>query len=345
MLSRFRSHKEQAEILKRLGEGRVDIVIGTHRLIQKDVQFKDLGLVIIDEEQRFGVTHKERLKQLRKEVDVLTLTATPIPRTLYMALTGVRDMSTIDTPPDERLPIKTRIAEYDENLIRAGDPARAEPRRPGLLRPQPGAGHRADRADTCASLVPGRERGRRPRPDARGRAGAGDARLRRRASSTCWSAPRSSRAAWTSPTPTRSSSTGPTASAWPSSTSCAAASAAAPCAPTPTCSTRRNTPLTDVAKRRLAAIAEASELGAGFQVAMHDLEIRGAGELLGRRQHGHIAAVGFDLYTRMLANAVERMKRTQPARKPSGRSRKRRRGARRPVERRAAPAAADRPMG
>jgi transcription-repair coupling factor (superfamily II helicase) len=118
MLSRFRSRREQQRVLERLRKGQVDIVIGTHRLLQKDVVFKDLGLLIIDEEQRFGVTHKEKLKQMRKEVDVLTLTATPIPRTLHMSLMGVRDMSTIETPPEERLPIVTHVGEYDESLIR-----------------------------------------------------------------------------------------------------------------------------------------------------------------------------------------------------------------------------------
>ncbi|HJW83015.1 MAG TPA: transcription-repair coupling factor, partial [Anaerolineae bacterium] len=118
MLSRFKSPKEQDDILQRLREGQVDIVIGTHRLLQRDVAFKDLGLLIIDEEQRFGVTHKETLKRMRAEVDVLTLTATPIPRTLYMSLTGVRDISTIDTPPEERLPVATYVGEYDDHLVR-----------------------------------------------------------------------------------------------------------------------------------------------------------------------------------------------------------------------------------
>ena len=119
MLSRFRTPaRAAARSWQGLASGEVDIVIGTHRLLQQDVQFKDLGLLIIDEEQRFGVTHKERLKQLRAEVDVLTLTATPIPRTLYMSLTGVRDMSTIDTPPEERLPIMTHVGRFDETLVR-----------------------------------------------------------------------------------------------------------------------------------------------------------------------------------------------------------------------------------
>jgi transcription-repair coupling factor (superfamily II helicase) len=118
MLSRFRNSQEQGEIIRKLGLGELDIVIGTHRMVQKDVIFKDLGLLIIDEEQRFGVTHKEYLKKVRTEVDVLTMTATPIPRTLYMALTGVRDISTINTPPEERLPVVTHVGPYSEQLVR-----------------------------------------------------------------------------------------------------------------------------------------------------------------------------------------------------------------------------------
>ncbi len=118
VLSRFRSRREQFSVLDRLSTGQVDVVIGTHRLLSKDVELKDLGLLIIDEEQRFGVTHKERLKQMRTEVDVLTMTATPIPRTLYMSLTGVRDISTIDTPPEERLPVRTHVGEYDDSIVR-----------------------------------------------------------------------------------------------------------------------------------------------------------------------------------------------------------------------------------
>ena len=118
MLSRFCSKKEQSEIIDGIANGTVDICIGTHRLLQKDVKFKDLGLVIIDEEQRFRVNHKEYLKKMRQEVDVLTLSATPIPRTLHMSLVGVRDMSTMETPPEARLPIKTYVAEYNDHLVR-----------------------------------------------------------------------------------------------------------------------------------------------------------------------------------------------------------------------------------
>jgi transcription-repair coupling factor (superfamily II helicase) len=117
LLSRFRSRREIAQVIGALAAGSVDIVIGTHRLLQRDIEFKDLGLVVIDEEQRFGVLHKERFKQLRMMVDVLTLTATPIPRTLHLALAGARDMSTIETPPQDRLPVETIVAQYDERLI------------------------------------------------------------------------------------------------------------------------------------------------------------------------------------------------------------------------------------
>ena len=118
MLSRFQTSSQQDRVLSGLANGSVDLVIGTHRLLSQDVALKDLGLLIVDEEQRFGVTHKERIKQLRTEVDVLTLTATPIPRTLHMSLTGVRDLSTIDTPPEERLPIKTFVGDFDDTLVR-----------------------------------------------------------------------------------------------------------------------------------------------------------------------------------------------------------------------------------
>src|SRR5208283_3220489 len=118
LLSRFRTGRQLATVIRQLAAGSVDIVIGTHRLLQRDIAFKDLGLVVIDEEQRFGVLHKERFKQLRATVDVLTLTATPIPRTLYLALAGARDMSTIETPPQDRLPVETIVAQYDERTVR-----------------------------------------------------------------------------------------------------------------------------------------------------------------------------------------------------------------------------------
>ena len=137
VLSRFKSRKEQQEVVEGLKLGTVDIVIGTHRLLQRDVKFKNLGLVVVDEEQRFGVAHKEWFKRLRKQVDMLTLSATPIPRTLYMGLSGIRDMSTMETPPEERLPIKTYVVEYDDELVKEA-----------IIREWTGA----DRSFTCTTV-------------------------------------------------------------------------------------------------------------------------------------------------------------------------------------------------
>ena len=166
-----------AAALEGLADGTVDIVIGTHKLLQPDVKFKDLGLVIVDEEHRFGVKHKERLKRLRAEVDVLTLTATPIPRTLNMALGGLRDLSIIATPPADRLAMKTFVGEWNDRADPRGRAARAPPRRADLLRAQRRREHRDDRRASSRKLLPEARRARRPRPDARARARAADARL------------------------------------------------------------------------------------------------------------------------------------------------------------------------
>ena len=197
MLSRFLSAKEQEQVVDILAKGGVDIVIGTNRLLSEDVTFKDLGLLVIDEEQRFGVVHKERLKEMRQEVDVLTLTATPIPRTLHMSLTGVRDMSTIDTPPEERLPVRTHVGEYDETLIRQA-----------ILRELDRGGQVFFVHNRVMSIYTIAQQVRKLVPEARFAVGHGQmAVVRRRcrnllpATSTCWSAPVSSRAASTSPTP------------------------------------------------------------------------------------------------------------------------------------------------
>ncbi len=164
-LSRFRTPSQQDEVIARLAKGQVDIVIGTHRLLSKDVHFADLGLVVIDEEQRFGVEHKERLKNLRASVEVLTMTATPIPRTLHMALLGLRDISSLSTPPMDRRAIHTEVRQYDDQLVRQVIYREAQPAGADLLRPQPRDGHRRRRA---AHQGPGprRPRRRRSRPDA-----------------------------------------------------------------------------------------------------------------------------------------------------------------------------------
>ena len=267
-------------------------------------------MLIIDEEQRFGVAHKERLKQLRTKVDVLTLSATPIPRTLHMSLSGVRDMSTINTPPKERLPIHTVLSEYDDMLVRQAIQRELDRNGQVFFVTRPGARHPACLADRIQHLVP-EARGRRgPRADARTRAGRCHDALCRRRDRRAGLPPRSSRMGWTFPTPTRSSSTGPTTLAWPSSISCAGGWGAAHSAATAICSTKSTPSLSFDARRRLDAIMESSEeLGAGFRIAMRDLEIRGAGDLLGARQHGHIDSVGFDLYTRLLAQAINEARR------------------------------------
>ncbi len=306
MLSRFRTRGEATAITDKLRAGGIDIIIGTHRMLQPDVQFKDLGLLIIDEEQRFGVTHKEYLKQMRTEVDVLTLTATPIPRTLYMALTGARDISTISTPPEDRLPIITHVGVYEPRLVRAS-----------ILRELDRGGQVFfvhNRVQTIATMV---QRLETLVPEARFAMAHGQM-------------------------PEHELSqvmdlfTGGEVDVLVS-TSIIESGLDIPNANTlivdradrfglaqlyqlrgrvgraalqgytyffrPT--GRR---VTEEALQRLEVIAEHSQLGAGYAIAMRDLEMRGAGEILGTRQHGYISSVGFHLYTRMLASAVQRLR-------------------------------------
>ncbi len=311
MLSRFRSRKEQQEVLERLRKGQVDIVIGTHRLLQKDVVFKDLGLLIIDEEQRFGVTHKEKLKQMRKEVDVLTLTATPIPRTLHMSLMGVRDMSTIETPPEERLPIVTHLGEYDESLIRKA--ILRELARGGQVyfvhnRVQ-GINQMAQRLtkivpEATLSIghgqMPERELERVMLDFAAGRV---DVLVCTSIIQNGLDIPnantiivnRADRFGLAQLYQLRGRVGRSAVRAYAYFLH------------------GRHHRLSETARKRLQTILEANELGAGFRIAMRDLEIRGAGELLGARQHGHIAAVGFDLYCRLLAQAVRELKGEEPS--------------------------------
>ena len=303
VLSRFRTDKEQREIVDGLASGRVDICIGTHRLIQKDVRFKDLGLVVVDEEQRFGVAHKERLKRMREEVDVLTLTATPIPRTLHMSLAGVRDMSTMETPPEERLPIKTYVSEFSDELIR--EAILRELDRQGQVYFLHNRVHNIDNmADYIHALVPqariGVAHGQMPEGELEQTMvhfanGEMDVLLCTTIIESGLDIPnvntliinradafglaqlyqlrgrvgRSARRAYSYLLIPRARS------------------------------------LTEAAERRLKAMLAATELGAGFRIAMKDLEIRGAGNILGAQQSGHINAVGFDLYTRLLSVAVE----------------------------------------
>ena len=295
--------------MKRLGEGRIDILIGTHRLLSSDVQFKDLGLLIIDEEQRFGVTHKETLKKMRTEVDVLTLTATPIPRTLYMALSGVRDISTINTPPEERLPIVTHVGPYSPRAGAPGDPARDGARRAGLLRPQPRADDRRHAQPPAAAWCPKRALTIAHGQMAENELSAAHGAVHRRRGG-CAAVHLDHRIGAGYPQrqhadrrPRRHLRAGAALPAARAGRARGAARLRLFLPPQP------HQPPTPEGRQRLETIAENTQLGAGFSIAMRDLEIRGTGDILGTRQHGHIAAVGFHLYTGLLAEAVRRMRR------------------------------------
>ena len=306
MLSRFRAEKEQSDIVAGIAAGTVDICIGTHRLLQKDILFKDLGLVIIDEEQRFGVAHKEHFKKLRQEVDVLTLSATPIPRTLHMSLAGIRDMSTIETPPEERLPIKTYVGTYDDRLLR--EAVLREIERNGQAFFVHNRIHSISMACSKLSrLVP---EGRisiahgRMYEDELEKVMAefinhqADILVTTTIIESGLDIPnvntlvvdQADRLGLTQLYQLRGRVGRGTSNAYAYFFY------------------NRGKRLTPEARKRLKTISEATELGAGFAVAMRDLEIRGAGNLLGVEQSGYIAAVGFDLYSRLLSEAVEELK-------------------------------------
>jgi transcription-repair coupling factor (superfamily II helicase) len=305
MLSRFRSQSQQREIVSRLFKGAIDIVIGTHRLLSSDVQFKDLGLLIIDEEQRFGVTHKETLKKMRTEVDVLTLTATPIPRTLYMTLTGVRDISTINTPPEERLPIITHIGPYSQRIIRQA-----------ILRELERGGQVFFVHNRVQTITPMRNHLERLVPEARITIAHGqmqESELSERMKQFT----NGEIDVLLSTSIIESGLDIPNANTLIVDRADTFGLAqlyqlrgrvgrGAQRAYAYFFRHKRRAP-TFEGRQRLETIAENTQLGAGFSIAMRDLEIRGAGDLLGTRQHGHIAAVGFHLYTRLLAEAVRRL--------------------------------------
>jgi transcription-repair coupling factor (superfamily II helicase) len=314
MLSRFRSDREQRAVVQGLAGGSVDIVIGTHRLLQKDVAFKDLGLVIIDEEQRFGVAHKERLKQMRQEVDVLTLSATPIPRTLHMSLSGIRDMSTMETPPEERLPIKTYVAEFDDRLAR--EAILRELERGGQVYFVHNRVHDIELvARRLRDLAPEAEiaigHGQQPEEVLEQVmidfvAGRIDVLLCTTIIESGLDIPnvntiiidKADKLGLAQLYQLRGRVGRGAARAYAYLLF------------------DRYRALSEPAQKRLQAIFEATELGAGFQIALRDLEIRGAGNLLGAEQSGHIGAVGFDLYVRLLADAVERLKALREGRAP-----------------------------
>ncbi|MEW6685135.1 MAG: transcription-repair coupling factor [Candidatus Edwardsbacteria bacterium] len=306
MLSRFKSEKEQRRIIKELEEGRVDLVIGTHRLLSKDVEFKDLGLLIIDEEQRFGVAHKETLKQLRKSVDCLTMTATPIPRTLHMSLVGARDMSMIETPPKDRLSIVTRILEWNEEHII--ESILREVERQGQVY---FVHNRVESIEAMASYL------RRLLPHLRIAVAHGQME-ERELERVMLNFMNHQYDVLVTTTIIESGLDIPNVNTIiinradkfglaqlyqlrgrvGRSNRRAYAYFLIP----------KSGRITQEARKRLRALEEFTELGSGFQLALRDLEIRGAGNLLGREQHGHIIAVGFDLYCQLLQEAVRELK-------------------------------------
>ncbi|WP_059004405.1 transcription-repair coupling factor [Bittarella massiliensis (ex Durand et al. 2017)] len=306
LLSRFRTPAQQAESIRRLRSGQADIVVGTHRLLQKDVRFKDLGLVVIDEEQRFGVAHKEKFKEAFKGIDVLTLSATPIPRTLNMAMSGIRDISIIDEPPQDRHPIQTYVLEHSDLVV--GDAIRKELRRGGQVYY---LYNRVESIEACASRV------RQMAPDANVAVAHG--KMGERELSSVWA--QLLEGSIDVLVCTTIIETGVDVA---------------------NCNTliiedadrlglsqlyqirgrvgrsakrafayftfKRGKALSEVASKRLTAIREFTSFGSGFKIAMRDLEIRGAGNILGAQQHGHMEAVGYDMYLRLLSEAVSEKK-------------------------------------
>ncbi len=306
MLSRFRSHAEQESILGQLAAGEVDVVIGTHRLISKDVNFKELGLLIIDEEQRFGVTHKERLKQMRTEVDVLTMTATPIPRTLYMSLAGVRDISMINTPPDERLPVITHVGSYNERTVRQA-----------ILREMDRGGQVFFLHNRVDSIGIVKHKLERLVPEARIGVGHGQMDEHQlEQAMTAFTAGEIDILLCTSIIESGLDIPNANTLIVDRADTFGLAQLYQLRGRVGRGANRayayffhdKHHPLTPEARQRLETIAEQTELGAGYGIAMRDLEMRGAGDILGVRQHGQIAAVGFHLYMRLLAEAVKQIR-------------------------------------
>jgi transcription-repair coupling factor (superfamily II helicase) len=306
LLSRFRTRRAQEVVVRDLAAGSVDIVIGTHRLLQNDIVIKDLGLVVIDEEQRFGVMHKEKFKMLRRLVDVLTLSATPIPRTLYLALTGARDMSTIQTPPHDRLPVETIVTQYDERVIR--DAIQRELNRGGQVF---FLHNRVLTIQTMAQKLSGLL------PHARIVVGHGQMHSDE-LEEVMTAFVNGEADVLLSTTIIESGLDSPNANTIIIDRADrfglsdlyqlrgrvgrykhqAYAYLLLP---------RHGSLLTDV-RKRLSAIKQYSTLGSGFKIAMRDLEIRGAGNLLGAEQSGHITAVGFELYCQLLKQSVASLK-------------------------------------
>jgi transcription-repair coupling factor (superfamily II helicase) len=306
LLSRFRSAKEQKDVAKRVAAGEIDVVIGTHRLLSKDVGFRDLGLVVVDEEQRFGVAHKERLKQMKKRVDVLTLSATPIPRTLNMSLSGLRDMSLIETPPSDRLAIQTQVVQSSDAVIKSAiDLELARGGQVFFIH------NRVESIETIAALV------KRLVPQARMAIGHGqmnekemervmldfigykyDVLVATTIIENGIDIPRANTIIINRADNYGLSQLYQLRGRVGRSSRRAYAYLLIPA----------EQELSPIARRRLAAIREFSDLGAGFRIAALDLELRGAGNMLGGEQSGHMDALGFDLYTQMLERTVAELR-------------------------------------
>ncbi|MGB6304551.1 MAG: TRCF domain-containing protein, partial [Acidobacteriaceae bacterium] len=315
MISRFRSPKEQKAILEKVEQGRVDILIGTHRLLSKDLKFQDLGLLVVDEEQRFGVRHKERLKQMRREIDVLAMSATPIPRTLHMSLVGLRDMSVIETPPKDRMAIQTVVAKYDEKLIRSAIEVELE-RGGQIYFVHNRVENIYEIAARLQELVPQARVGV-------GHGQMGEAELER----VMLAFMHHEYDALVATTIIENGLDIPLANTiLIKRADRHGLSELYQLRGRVGRSNRRaysyllippDRELTDIARRRLAALKEFSDLGAGFKIAALDLELRGAGNMLGGEQSGHIEAVGFELYTTMLEQAVRELKGEDQVERPS----------------------------
>ncbi|HEX3894025.1 MAG TPA: transcription-repair coupling factor [Terracidiphilus sp.] len=306
MISRFRTPKEQKETLERTEAGKIDILIGTHRVLSKDIKFQDLGLLIVDEEQRFGVRHKERLKQMRKEIDVLAMSATPIPRTLHMSLVGLRDMSVIETPPKDRMAIQTVVAKFDEKLVRSAIELELE--RGGQVY---FVHNRVESIYEIASRI------QELIPSARvvvGHGQMGETELER----VMLAFMNHEYDVLVATTIIENGLDIPLANTMLINRADRhGLSELYQLRGRVGRSNRRayayllipgEQELSEIARRRLAALKEFSDLGAGFKIAALDLELRGAGNMLGGEQSGHIEAVGFELYTSMLEAAVKEMK-------------------------------------
>ncbi|MGB7353275.1 MAG: transcription-repair coupling factor [Acidobacteriaceae bacterium] len=315
MISRFRTAKEQKLILEQVETGRVDILIGTHRLLSKDIKFHDLGLLVVDEEQRFGVRHKERLKQMRREIDVLAMSATPIPRTLHMSLVGLRDMSVIETPPRDRMAIQTVVAKFDEKLIRSAIEVELE--RGGQIY------FVHNRVETIYEIA---AKIQEMVPTARvvvGHGQMGESDLEK----VMLSFMHHEHDVLVATTIIENGLDIPLANTMiVNRADRHGLSELYQLRGRVGRSNRRayayllippEQELTEVARRRLAALKEFSDLGAGFKIAALDLELRGAGNLLGGEQSGHIEAVGFEMYTSMLEEAVGRLKGEEKVERPS----------------------------